>query len=166
MPEQTEHREPVDLEAIRAELRNAAHLEKPAERSIGGLAGQRLTMAWVSLGRHVPQLVDTVESLVRQVTRLEHRYEDRRDELARERGSAAAVARVRRLHDQYRSPWIDDYDVCSHCTRGMDLVRWPCPTIQALNEAMFPADGAAAGGGAGNPATEHQPPPTPTETEG
>lgn len=82
---ETEHREPLDLEAIRAELRNAAHLEKRAESPAGELASHLVTMAWVSLGRHVPQLVDTVESLVRQVTQLEHRYEDRREELHRAR---------------------------------------------------------------------------------
>jgi hypothetical protein len=43
------------------------------------------------------------------------------------------VAAVRRLHDQYR-PAFGDKDVCAHCTRGMDLVYWPCPTIQALND--------------------------------
>jgi hypothetical protein len=43
------------------------------------------------------------------------------------------IAAIRRLHDQYR-PAFGDKDVCAHCTRGMDLVYWPCPTIQALND--------------------------------
>lgn len=41
---------------------------------------------------------------------------------------------VRRLHQQYR-PAFGDSDVCGHCTRGMDLVYWPCPTIQAIEAA-------------------------------
>lgn len=44
------------------------------------------------------------------------------------------IAAVRRLHQQYR-PAFDHPDVCSHCTRGMDLVNWPCPTIQALDSS-------------------------------
>lgn len=42
------------------------------------------------------------------------------------------VGAVRRLHQQYR-PAFEHPDVCAHCTRGMDLVDWPCPTIQALD---------------------------------
>lgn len=38
-----------------------------------------------------------------------------------------------RLHQQYR-PAFGDRDVCSHCTVGMDLAYWPCPTIQAIND--------------------------------
>lgn len=46
------------------------------------------------------------------------------------------VAAVRRLHQQYRPAFEHPTDVCSHCTRGMDLVDWPCPTIQALDRAL------------------------------
>jgi hypothetical protein len=49
------------------------------------------------------------------------------------------IAAVHRLHQQYR-PAFGDTDVCSHCTPGMDLVYWPCPTIQALDDV-----GAASG---------------------
>lgn len=42
------------------------------------------------------------------------------------------VGVIRRLHQQYR-PAFDHPDVCSHCTRGMDLVDWPCPTIEAVD---------------------------------
>lgn len=48
------------------------------------------------------------------------------------------VGAVRRLHQQYR-PAFDHPDVCAHCTRGMDLVDWPCPTIQALLDEVHPA---------------------------
>lgn len=79
----------------------------------------------------------------------------------------ATVARVRALHQQYRTAWTDEFDVCSHCTRGMDLVPWPCDTVRALDGD--PTDRAAAGGGRGDadsPGTpaEHQPPPTNDQT--
>lgn len=44
-----------------------------------------------------------------------------------------AIARLRALHERYRTPWTDEYDICPHCTKDMDLVPFPCPTIQALN---------------------------------
>jgi hypothetical protein len=44
------------------------------------------------------------------------------------------VGAVRRLHQQYRPAFEHPTDVCSHCTRGMMLVDWPCPTIQALDD--------------------------------
>lgn len=44
----------------------------------------------------------------------------------------AAVARVRGLHEPYRTAWTDAFDVCTGCTRGMDLEPYPCPTIKAL----------------------------------
>lgn len=47
-------------------------------------------------------------------------------------GNRRQIAAIRRLHQQYR-PAFGTADVCSHCTRGMDLVEWPCQTIQALD---------------------------------
>jgi len=47
----------------------------------------------------------------------------------------AVVARVRRLHFQYRG--VSNYDSCAHCNRYAALsgieVQWPCDTIKALN---------------------------------
>ena len=42
------------------------------------------------------------------------------------------IQAVRRLHPQYR-PAFGDRDVCAHCTQGMLLVYWPCPTIQIID---------------------------------
>jgi hypothetical protein len=53
--------------------------------------------------------------------------------MAEQAGLRSAFARVRALHTQYRTTWTDEFDVCAHCTRGMDLVRWPCATIRALD---------------------------------
>lgn len=48
------------------------------------------------------------------------------------RTAGQKLAAVRRLHQQYR-PAFGDRDVCAHCTQGMLLVYWPCPTIQIID---------------------------------
>lgn len=58
---------------------------------------------------------------------------------------ASAVARVRRLHRQYR-PLHVDLDTCSHCNtlrRFPDVEPWPCPTILALDHQDETAVAAA-----------------------
>jgi hypothetical protein len=51
--------------------------------------------------------------------------------------SRQAVARVRKLHEQYLPAFVDFY-TCAHCNTlrgGCDVEPWPCPTIQALDDA-------------------------------
>lgn len=49
-----------------------------------------------------------------------------------------AVAQIRSMHRQYRPAFTDEFNVCSACTIGMELVRWPCDTIKAIEEATKP----------------------------
>lgn len=53
------------------------------------------------------------------------------------------LARIRALHRQYRDVYATDEtgDSCAHCNTFTDAWRvpWPCPTIQALDDPVFPA---------------------------
>jgi hypothetical protein len=52
------------------------------------------------------------------------------------RQTKAAIARIRTLHQQYRSVYDDATDSCAHCNQiSGDVIPWPCPTIDALNGA-------------------------------
>jgi len=94
--------------------------------------------------------------LLRAVDELEQARRDRDD-------AKAALAQVRALHQQYRTPWTDEFDCCAHCNQIADhLVRWQCDTIRALNGEA--ADRAAAPVGTGNRALDDQPP-TPDQSE-
>jgi hypothetical protein len=45
-----------------------------------------------------------------------------------------ALARIRALHHEYRSP-VDDGDYCAHCNRiSGGWIPYPCPTIEALKD--------------------------------
>jgi hypothetical protein len=47
-----------------------------------------------------------------------------------------ADARVRALHQQYRFAGDDTTDYCSHCNQiSGGWIPWPCPTVQALDDA-------------------------------
>ncbi|HWB38102.1 MAG TPA: hypothetical protein VHA75_18950 [Rugosimonospora sp.] len=55
-----------------------------------------------------------------------------------------AVAAVRSIHHPSRPEFTDnynyegDYDTCPACTTDPHLVRWPCDTIKAIEEAIKP----------------------------
>ncbi|MFF8482359.1 hypothetical protein [Streptomyces antibioticus] len=52
------------------------------------------------------------------------------------RAEAAAVASVRAMHQQYRFAGDDTKDYCAHCNQiSGGWIPWPCPTIQALDQA-------------------------------
>lgn len=146
--------EPLDLAGVRAR----AERYRVLAESSGAEIGPEETTAALACAEDMPVVLAELQRVRRELDANE-RSEDASLAIAR-----AAVARVHALHQQYRTAWTDAFDVCSHCTRGMDLVRWPCDTIRALNGE--PADRAAAVGGAGSPAREGQPPPTQPETEG
>lgn len=80
---------------------------------------------------HDRQPYPTADAYERACAALE-RHRERADK------AEAALARVRRVHFQYRTAWTDAFDTCAGCNRGMDLVPWPCPTIQALDGQQPP----------------------------
>jgi hypothetical protein len=59
------------------------------------------------------------------------------DQLARLiRRYRRVVAEVNAVHQQYRTPWTDEFDVCTGCTVGMELVPYDqCRTRKAIKEA-------------------------------
>ncbi|MDG9701702.1 hypothetical protein [Streptomyces sp. DH37] len=56
------------------------------------------------------------------------------DHPEKQRRDAAALDRVRALHQQYRFAGDDTTDYCAHCNQITGgWVPWPCPTIRALD---------------------------------
>lgn len=100
-----------------------------------------LTSEWEPLYRAEKARADDLADLADDYRALRDREAARRriwerqclDREAERDEARAVVARVRALHQQYRSAVTDEFDICTGCTSGMTLVPYPCATIRELD---------------------------------
>lgn len=141
MPDQTERREPLDLEAVRRRFERFRQYEDAAGGPLTGAEQvTAIAAAW------------DVEPLLAEVDRLR---------------LLVGVEFVREYGNGYRdsAAYVEGYLLNPSPAELVDALRRVHKGLMDQATALFrEADRAAAGGGAGNPAMEDQPPPTPTET--
>jgi hypothetical protein len=63
-----------------------------------------------------------------------------------EKADRSAIERVKALHREWKRNETDPSPgYCAHCEKDGDLVRWPCPTRVALDQAQRAAGGSTGG---------------------
>jgi hypothetical protein len=55
-----------------------------------------------------------------------------RTQIKRTETALDVIDAVLELHQPYRSPLTDEFDICPECTQGIEFVPYPCPTRRAL----------------------------------
>lgn len=118
----------------------------PARDAVLGVRDREMEQLRAELDRVQQAACRTAESL--------RVAEDQRDRIrtqllkvfTRTEQAEAAIERVRDLHTEWKRNETDPGPgYCAHCEKGNDVVRWPCPTLIALDEPQQPTTTEADG---------------------